>query len=51
MKFLSDILNQRLTEEDQSALNLSTIYHGDNNIFIKFIEIVIKDLEKLLQTS
>lgn len=51
MKFLFNILNKRRTNEGKSAIELSEINHGDNNIFIEFIETVEKDLENLLETS
>jgi hypothetical protein len=50
-KFLTHILNERLTTEKQSAIGLSKIYYGDdNNTFIEFIERV-NDLEKLFKKS
>ena len=50
-RFLSHILNERLTNKRQSAIELFKMYHPDNNIFIKFIETVINDLEKLFKKS
>ena len=49
--YFNGIFTQEDEMEGHSAIELSKINHGDNNIFITFIDTVIGNLEKLFETS